>query len=438
MVGLQKAMVGAVSLLFLLLSYNLLKNRPTQTSARVSQTHVPVHSQDTRLWGGDLHPLHPCWTNPTRLGARKPWGYVMVTCSHGPHYHRAQISDAVVVAQLLGATLVLPLIKEAHREPGSNFEDLYYVKHFIATLEGIVRIVGRLPDELKDINKTVVQVPYRVTQAYIQDKIRPVFEKNTIISIESFSPATPSGEKKEAVAEIEATRCLVTHRSLLFVQPIQRIGDRLLSRMREAAQSRNGHFIAVDLRFDMLQQNLCNISINGVQHKKRCLSPLELGLVLRSYGFLSDAAIYLTQSRLDKTLDALRSMFPNIFTKEYSMPFNEENQYLYSGDSQFEMAVDFYVCSHSDVFVSSAPGMFYTAVAAERIVAGHTQILAPTVKHRLSSRDWVLSLGISPFVTRREHPVYSCFCEKGTDVKSLSQGLESSGPHPLQNDQLSV
>jgi hypothetical protein len=37
MVGLQKAMVGAVSLLFLLLSYNLLKNRPTQTSARVSQ-----------------------------------------------------------------------------------------------------------------------------------------------------------------------------------------------------------------------------------------------------------------------------------------------------------------------------------------------------------------------------------------------------------------
>jgi hypothetical protein len=118
MVGLQKAMVGAVSLLFLLLSYNLLKNRPTQTSARVSQIHIPAYSQDTSLWGGDLHPLHPCWTNPTRLGARKPWGYVMVTCSHGPHYHRAQISDAVVVAQLLGATLVLPLIKEAHREPG--------------------------------------------------------------------------------------------------------------------------------------------------------------------------------------------------------------------------------------------------------------------------------------------------------------------------------
>jgi hypothetical protein len=189
------------------------------------------------------------------------------------------------------------------------------VKHFIATLEGIVRIVGRLPDELKDINKTVVQVPYRVTQAYIQDKIRPVFEKNTIISLESFSPATPSGAKEEAVAEIEATRCLVTHRSLLFVQPIQRIGDRLLSRMREAAQSHNGHFIAVDLRFDMLQQKLCNISIDGVHHKKQCLSPLELGLVLRSYGFLSDAAIYLTQSRLDKTLDALRIMYPNIFTK---------------------------------------------------------------------------------------------------------------------------
>jgi len=61
MVGLQKAMVGAVSLLFLLLSYNLLKNRPTQTSARVSQVCPSI------ICGCYFPPSFFCFLNQTQI-----------------------------------------------------------------------------------------------------------------------------------------------------------------------------------------------------------------------------------------------------------------------------------------------------------------------------------------------------------------------------------
>lgn len=96
-------------------------------------------------------------------GDRKEWGYVLVTCSHGPNYHRhqvtslspslslfssvafqlngsrhecneegyqyfvvglqlsvliEQIANAVILARELGATLVMPTIRESLKEPG--------------------------------------------------------------------------------------------------------------------------------------------------------------------------------------------------------------------------------------------------------------------------------------------------------------------------------
>lgn len=96
---------------------------------------------------------------------------------------------------------------------------------------------------------------------------------------------------------------------------IQKLGDRLVNRMREAAQGTGRHFVAIDYRADMVRQKTCDQGSDSRLLRKRCLSPHDLGMLLQSFGYPPETAIYLTQSRLDAFLDPLRSLFPNIITK---------------------------------------------------------------------------------------------------------------------------
>lgn len=101
----------------------------------------------------------------------------------------------------------------------SNFDDLYNVKHFINTLEGVVRIMGRLPEEARSIKQTIIQVPVRVTKTYIEEQIRSVFENSKVILLDIVLHST-KGVEKEKDTDIEATRCLVIHRSLQFLPQV--------------------------------------------------------------------------------------------------------------------------------------------------------------------------------------------------------------------------
>lgn len=125
-----------------------------------------------------------------------------------------------------------------------------------------------------------------------------------------------------------------------------------------------------------------------------------------------------------------------LFQQEYSMPFNEENQFLFSGKTQFELAVDFYVCSRSDVFIPVNPRAFFLAVSGERISSGLTHILVPTFKRQSSSSEPVLTLGVSEIITRQEHPVFSCFCKGSRKANTRSKLLESSVASLEQSKQL--
>ncbi|XP_024382683.1 protein MANNAN SYNTHESIS-RELATED 1 isoform X2 [Physcomitrium patens] len=344
--------------------------------------------------------------------ARKEWGYVLVTCSHGPHQHRFQIADAVIVARQLGATLVMPTIKEGLTEPISKFDDIYNVKHFIATLEGVVRIVGRLPEDLRNVNHTSVELPHKITKAEIDNKIRPIFVKSSVIVLNKFL-LSMKDVKDERDPEIEAIRCLVQYKALQFQPQIEKLGNRLNNRMKEAAQSLGGKYVAVDYRST---DKACGQRTDNVfTMPKGCLSPLDLGLLLQSHGFARETAIYLTQTRLDESFDPLLKLYPIVITKEYSMPFNEENQFLYSGMTQFELAIDFYICSHSDVLVPIHSSTFYTALAGERIKQGFTHMLVPRLLRiaREAPEATSLTLGVPRIVTKRLHPAYSCLCEQG-------------------------
>lgn len=428
MSGLRKGMIGFLASVFLLFAYNLLGNRPLQKLRAESEEVQGAKALQMKLWGRPSPALEPCWTKPSRkTGARKEWGYVLVTCSHGPHQHQFQIANAVVVARQLGATLVMPTLREGLTDLASNFDDIYNVKHFIASLEGIVRVMGRLPVELRNGNQTSVEIPYTVTKAYIDQTIRPVFEASQVIVLDRFLPGLQGGGEEQD-EESGAVRCLVQHHALLFLPQIEKLGTRLHNRMKEAGQKAGGKYVAVDYRS---ADKLCDQKRgdDSLLSKTRCLPPHDLGLLLQSHGFPSETAIYLTQTRLDESFDPLLSLYPNVISKEYTMPFNEENQILYTGRTQFELAVDFYMCSHSEVFVAISSGTFFTAVAGERIRQGLTHMLVPSLQRSKESTEPVLNLGASQLVVHKTHPAYSCFCEKGMSqrpARQLEKALEPS------------
>ena len=94
------------------------------------------------------------------------------------------------------------------------------------------------------------------------------------------------------------------------------------------------------------------------------------------------------------------------------MPVNEERQSL--GNTQFEKAIDMYVCMHSTVYVPAISGLSYLGIAGGRIAIGKTQILVPTIKGEAST-NLKVSQVLSRFVTHKDHRVYSCFCKSSTD-----------------------
>eukprot|EP01018_Ginkgo_biloba_P009605 Gb_05009 [translate_table: standard] len=332
MIDLKQTVAGFLTLGMFAMLVNMMSNGPfldaDHLSSEVKYSNGSVVWEATKsssrkstrlkeLWGHPGPVLEPCWDKHVTYLKGKTWGFIGVKLSNGPHYHRVQIADAVVVAKYLGATLLLPTIKDGHKEPNGNFEKIYDTSNFILSLQNVVRVVGRLPDDMSSVNPTLISVPYRVTQDYIDEHIRPVFNQKTVIILNSFFPHVNTKAKESENPELEAVRCLVMYKAVRFHPQVLKLGDRILNRMREAGEMADGRFIALDLRVDLLQHKGCNNSTSELNKSKskKCVTPFQVGQFLKELGFPTDTAIYLTQSRWDARLDPLREIFPNVYTK---------------------------------------------------------------------------------------------------------------------------
>lgn len=90
------------------------------------------------------------------------------------------------------------------------------------------------------------------------------------------------------------------------------------------------------------------------------------------------------------------------------MPADQKAKFLNSDASEFEMVIDFYISSQSDVFVPAISGLFYANVAGKRIALGNTQILVPA--NTPSGSSISVADFISHYVSKKNHLAYSCFC----------------------------
>lgn len=96
------------------------------------------------------------------------------------------------------------------------------------------------------------------------------------------------------------------------------------------------------------------------------LTPHEVGLMLRALGFSNDTYLYVASGEIyggEKTLQPLRELFPNFYTKE--MLVSEELK-PFSQYSSRLAAIDYIACDESDVFATNNNGNMVKILAGRR------------------------------------------------------------------------
>ncbi|KAL6956666.1 O-fucosyltransferase 29 [Sarracenia purpurea var. burkii] len=298
------------------------------------------------------------------------------------------ITDAVVVARILNATLVVPeLDHHSFWKDNSDFPNVFDVNWFISILSKDVTIIKRIPDKvMRSMEKPpyTMRVPRKSEPEYYLDQVMPILLRRRVVQLTKFDYRLANNLDEE----LQKLRCRVNYHALRFTKRIQDLGQKLVSRMRKMSN----RFIAVHLRFepDMLAFSGCyygggdkeryelgeirkrwatlpDLSPEGERQRGKCpLTPHEVGLMLRALGFRNDTYLYVASGEIyggEQTLQPLRELFPNFYTKE--MLAGEELQPFFPFSSRLA-AIDYIVCDESNVFVANNNGNMAKILAGRR------------------------------------------------------------------------
>lgn len=333
-------------------------------------------------------------------------GYLLIATSGGLNQQRTGITDAVVVARILNATLVVPeLDHHSYWKDDSDFVNIFDVDWFISSLAKDVTIIRRVPEKvMRSMEKPpyTMRVPRKSEPEYYTDQVLPILLRRRVLQLTKFDYRLSSNLDDE----LQKLRCRVNYHALKFTKSINELGQKLVMRMRQMTE----RFVAVHLRFepDMLAFSGCyygggdkeryelaeirkrwatlpDLSPDGERKRGKCpLTPHEVGLMLRALGFANDTYLYVASGEIyggEETLRPLRELFPNFYTKE--MLANEELKPLLPFSSRLA-AVDYIVSDESDVFVTNNNGNMAKILAGRRRYMGHKRTIRPNAK-RLSA-----------------------------------------------------
>ncbi|XP_020083157.1 uncharacterized protein LOC109706623 [Ananas comosus] len=359
----------------------------------------------TGPWKERSEVIKPCWNKPSSKDAELSKGYITFSLTSGPEYHISQMADAVVIARYLGATLVLPDIRGYELGNKRNFKDMYDVDKFMRSLDGVIKVVKALPDELASRQPAVVRVPNRVSEDFIVESIKPIFQTNNYLRLAIVFQSISFRLREKKNIELDSTACLAMFSSLELKPEINEVGERMVERLKTLSRKTDGQFVAVDLRVEMLEKKSCKVS--GGARRKSCYNAQEVADFLRKVGFSQDTTVYLTQTWWHESLNPLKEAFPKTYTKDDIIPAEKKGEFLKSGSAELEKALDFHVCSESDMFIPAISGLFYGNVAGRRIASGRTQILVPS---QVFGSSALASDFLSTYISKKNHVAYSCYC----------------------------
>ncbi|XP_078433221.1 O-fucosyltransferase family protein [Wolffia australiana] len=330
-------------------------------------------------------------------------GYLFIQAEGGLNQQRISICNAVAVAKILNATLIVPQLKQDQIwKDETNFEDIFDVDHFINYLKNDVRIVREIPNDapVRDIVKNIPKLAS--AQFYIDNVLSRLKEKK----IMSLKPFVDRLGYENVPPEINRLRCRVNYHALKFLPDIEAMADLLAARMRNRTGIPNP-YMALHLRFEKGMVGLSFCDFVGTREEKtmmaayrknewprrykdgshlwrqalekrkagRCpLEPSEVAVVLRSMGYTKETQIYVASGQVyggQNRMAPLRNMFPNLVTKE-ELATKEELDHFRKHVTSLA-ALDFLVCLKSDVFVMTHGGNFAKLIIGARRYMGHRQ-----------------------------------------------------------------
>ncbi|GJN39177.1 hypothetical protein PR202_gb28278 [Eleusine coracana subsp. coracana] len=260
------------------------------------------------------------------------------------------ICNAVAIAKIMNATLILPVLKQDQIwKDQTKFEDIFDVDHFIHYLKDDVRIVWDIPDWFTEkeelftsIKRTVKNIPkYASAQFYI-DNVLPRIKEKKIMSIKPFVDRLGYDN---VPMEINRLRCRVNYHALKFLPDIEEMADKLASRMRNRTGILNP-YMALHLRFEKGMVGLSFCDFAGTREEKAMMATYRKQQWPRRYKVTKE----------------------DLASKEEMEPFKKHVTSL--------AALDFLVCLKSDVFVMTHGGNF------AKLIIGYRRYMG---RHRLKS-----------------------------------------------------
>uniref|UniRef100_A0A0E0M147 O-fucosyltransferase family protein n=1 Tax=Oryza punctata TaxID=4537 RepID=A0A0E0M147_ORYPU len=334
----------------------------------------------------------PCLKSSSVHGVPlEPTGYIQVFLDGGLNQQRMGICDAVAVAKVLNATLVIPHLEvNPVWKDTSSFEEIFDVDHFINTLKAEVSIVKVLPKEFSwstreyygtGIRATRIKTaPVHASASWYLENVSPILQSYGIAAIAPFSHRLAFDDLP---ADIQHLRCKGHSGEL-----IQEVGE---------DTNQAGKYAVLHLRFDkdMAAHSACDfgggraerlalakyrqviwqgrvlnsqLTDEELRNMGRCpLTPEEIGLLLTALGFDSRTRIYLASHKVyggEARISSLRKLFPLMVDKR-SLASEEELANV-EGKASVLAALDYYISMHSDIFISASPGNMHNALMAHR------------------------------------------------------------------------
>ncbi|XP_068661527.1 O-fucosyltransferase 9-like [Aristolochia californica] len=342
-------------------------------------------------------------------------GYLIIEANGGLNQQRISICDVVPVAKLLNATLVIPMfhLNSVWRD-SSKFGDIFDEEYFIDSLKNHVRVVKELPEDVLqqfDYNiSSIVNLRVKAWSSphHYMQKVLPKLNELGAVRIAPFS-----NRLAHAVPpHLQALRCLANYQALRFSQPIRTLGEKMVERMVTNSSLSGGKYISIHLRFekDMVAFSCCTydggeeekhemdiarergwrgkfnktgrvIKPGRIRMDGKCpLTPLEVGMMLRGMGFDNSTYLYVAAGKMyksEKYMAPLRQLFPNLETKDTLA--SQEELAPFKNHSSRLAALDYTVCLHSEVFVTTQGGNFPHFLMGHRryLYRGHSKTIIP-------------------------------------------------------------
>ncbi|XP_011007093.1 PREDICTED: uncharacterized protein At1g04910-like [Populus euphratica] len=333
--------------------------------------------------------------------------YLLVVVSGGMNQQRNQIVDAVGVARILGAALVVPILQvNVIWGDESEFSDIFDLEHFKRVLANDVRIVSSLPSTHITTRPVVEsRTPLHVSPQWIRARYLKRLNREGVLLLRGLD----SRLSKDLPSDLQKLRCKVAFNALRFAPPVLELGNKLAERMRS-----KGPYLALHLRMELdvwvrtgcqpglsheydeiinnerqQRPELLTARSNMTYHERKLaglcpLNAMEVARLLKALGAPKGTRIYWAGGQPLGGKEALQPL-----TREFPHFYNKEDLALpgelkpFANRASLMAAIDYIVSENSDVFMPSHGGNMGHAIQGHRAYAGHKKYITPNKRHML-------------------------------------------------------